>query len=771
MQDAIAPLFPAEPWSLSIDRLDPQQQMLAETLLSLANGYIGTRGTFEEPLDGQIASCEGTYLNGVYQREPITYGESAYGFASHNQKMLQVPNGKRLELLADGELLQASEQQPGQRVLDMKNGVLIRRQQFITASGQRLSLVSRRFVSLADSQLMAIDWQLTADDSDMTVELWSWLDAAYRFNVNKDDPRVGQLSIEDALSVQQAQQQDRLQWMQHSVKGSDFQVASACLTEVDGELVSQRNIDDKQLAQCFRLTLPAGKTVRLTKWVAYGHSEHGQAPDIVSWLKTAASKGFAAQLAAHQQCWQQFWDGADLTLVGDDALQQGLRFNQFHLFQSAGRNGRASIGAKGLTGHGYDGHYFWDSEIYVVPSLAISQPAVARKMLEYRIHTLPAARQRAIEMSHDSGALYAWRTIGGEECSAYFPAGTAQYHINAAVAYGFKTYLTATGDLDLLWQGGAEVVMETARLWRQLGHFNPRKGNQFCIDGVTGPDEYTAIVSNNFYTNAMARMHLSFAAELSQRLAADNPLAWQELVAKLVLTDEEVRDWQYTAEHMYLPFDEQRGIHKQDDSFLDKAPWDFANTPKDHYPLLLHYHPLVIYRHQVLKQADVVLAMYLLDDAFSREQKARNLTYYEPLTTHDSTLSSCIHAIEFAEVGQLERAYAFFYDTVRMDLDNHHGNTEYGVHIACMAGSLASVVNGFGGLRLRADGPHFHPRLPAQWQQLTFKVHYAGRVIRFSAEGDKASYQLVSGQPLTVFHHGQPLALGAQPVTLPLEAK
>lgn len=349
--------------------------------------------------------------------------------------------------------------------------------------------------------------------------------------------------------------------------------------------------------------------------------------------------------------------------------------------------------------------------------------------------------------------------MGGEECSAYYPAGTAQYHINAAVAYALKCYLNATDDQQILWDGGAEMLFETARLWLQLGHFNSRCAAKFCIDAVTGPDEYTAIVNNNFYTNAMAQMHLRFAGEVANLLAISAKKEFEKLASRINLTTDEINLWHQAAERMYLPYDEKLGIHLQDDSFLNKAVWDFANTPKEKYPLLLHFHPLVIYRYQVLKQADVVLAMFLLDEQFNIEQKKRNLAYYEPLTTHDSSLSSCIHSIEYAETGEYGKAYEFFENTVRMDLDNNHGNSEYGVHIACMAGSWASIVHGFAGFRARKEGLFFKPYLPNQWQSYNFRLRYRGQQILVIVSRQGICYQLLQGTYLVLNHFDQQILL------------
>ncbi|MDX3775015.1 glycosyl hydrolase family 65 protein [Chromatiaceae bacterium AAb-1] len=766
MAAASSPPVGIADWQLPDTAFVPAQHMLKETLFSLANGYIGTRGTFEEATPPDTDSCEGTYLNGVYSSEPIHYGESACGFARNNHKMLQVASGKGLQLTVDGEPVTISGAQEHLRVLDLQQGILSRRWRWQSSTGKQLQLVSRRFVSQHCQHLLAIELEITALNFSGDIQLHSSLDARYPGFHKKDDPRVGEMSVADSLLLLSQQAVQLSSSMLHQARGSNFLVASHSLLQLPPEasvntISQQPNLLQHQLT----LSLQQQQPLTLHKLVTYCHYQGDttdqQQTELQQQAKqlaaAAAEQGFAMLLAEHQAYWQQFWQQADVQISGDTALQQGIRFNLFSLAQSAGRNGLSNIGAKGLTGPGYDGHYFWDTEIYVVPCLSLTQPEIARQLLVHRFSQLDAARQRAREMSHATGALYPWRTIGGEECSAYFPAGTAQYHINAAIAYAIRSYYLATDDWQFMQQMGVEMLVETSRLWLQLGFFSEHSG-KFEIHMVTGPDEYSALVNNNFYTNAMVQQQLRFTLQAVARMKAEQ----HPLLQQLMLTDAELQQWQRAAEQMYLPYDDTLGIHPQDDSFLSRKPWDFANTPADKYPLLLHYHPLVIYRHQVLKQADVILAMFLLDQQIPPEQKKRNLAYYEPLTTHDSSLSACIHSIEFAETGDTGRAHAFFGDSARMDLDNHHHNTEFGVHIACMAGSWMSLVMGFAGVRSREDGLHFSPQLPQKLPSLAFRLSYRGRVLQFSTDGRQASYTLLSGEPLTLYHFGQPLSLKLQ---------
>jgi alpha,alpha-trehalose phosphorylase len=417
-----------------------------------------------------------------------------------------------------------------------------------------------------------------------------------------------------------------------------------------------------------------------------------------------------------------------------------------------GRDGKSNISAKGLTGEGYEGHYFWDTEMYIIPAFLYSNPSISRKLLEYRYSTLDKARARAREMSHRKGALFPWRTINGEECSGYFPAGTAQYHINADIAHAIKKYMDVTLDNEFMLQCGAEILFETARLWADLGFFNLSKDGKFCINCVTGPDEYTAIVNNNFYTNVMAGENLEYAYNIAVWMEREHNQNYKRLVSEIGLVPEEIAKWKMAADNMYVPYSGKHGMHLQDDTFLEKKVWDFENVPKENYPLLLHYHPLVIYRHQVCKQADVVLALFLLGHKFSLDQKRRDYDYYEKVTTHDSSLSACIFSIVANDIGYHEKAYDYFIKTARMDLDDYQGNTHHGVHTANMAGSWMCMVNGFAGMRVYDDVISFQPYIHPNWEEYSFKITYRGRIIKLTISNKGTTYELLQGNELEIIH-------------------
>jgi alpha,alpha-trehalose phosphorylase len=506
--------------------------------------------------------------------------------------------------------------------------------------------------------------------------------------------------------------------------------------------------------------VPARGSLRVEKFVAYHWAP--ERDDLV-WrvertLDRAARAGYATVERRHAARVARFWERSDIQLDGPAGLQRAVRFNLFQLLQATARGEGLGVAAKGVTGRGYEGHYFWDTEIYVVPFLIHTNPRWARQVLEFRCGMLPAARARAAEVGH-GGALYPWRTIDGREASAWYAAGTAQYHINADIAYAMRHYVWVAGDLEFALGQGAEVLIETARLWMELGFFNPRRGGRFCIQGVTGPDEYTTVVDNNAYTNLMARENLEGAARVIDWLAGQDPTALADLVARLGVTDEEVAGWKRAAELMYVPRHEQLGIVLQDEHFLDRPRWDFDATPAEKYPLLLHFHPLELYRHQVIKQADVVLASYLLDQAFTEQETRRTFDYYDPLTTGDSTLSACVQSIVASATDHPEKAMDYFERALMVDLDDRHGNTADGIHVASCGGTWLALVAGFAGLRDFDGQLRFHPRLPADWTRLRFRVQAREQTIEVDMTPTATTYRLTQGRGILISHFGQPLRL------------
>ena len=523
----------------------------------------------------------------------------------------------------------------------------------------------------------------------------------------------------------------------------------------------------------FFLDAVPGVPARITKLLGYHHADQAPPGDLVRrvnrTLDRAAGDGFERIAEVQRERLDAFWEHSDIEIDGPLDIQQAVRFNLFQIRQASARVEGHGIAAKGLTGRGYEGQYFWDTEIYVLPVLTYTQPHVARRLLHFRYEMLEAARRRARQLGH-RGALFPWRTISGEEASAYYAAGTAQYHINAAISYAVRQFTRVTADEEFIAREGVEILVETARLWADLGFFSTRRDGQFCIQGVTGPDEYSAVVDNNAYTNLMARENLSAAAEGLVMLRGTDPDAYDRLVARLRIEPHELDEWTRAADQMFIPYDDRAGVLLQDEHFLNRKPWDFEHTPLDHYPLLLHYHPLNIYRHQVIKQTDVVLATFLAGDRFSLDEKRRVFEYYDPLTTGDSSLSSCVQSVMAAEVGDLQAAYDYFLLSAAVDLANLAGNVSDGIHVASCGGVWMALVNGFAGLR-DIDGYdlRFSPRLPADWKRMRFRLIFRGSRLEVEMTPDATSYQLLDGAPLTLVSDGQSFTVaGDEPVVVPV---
>ncbi len=522
----------------------------------------------------------------------------------------------------------------------------------------------------------------------------------------------------------------------------------------------------------FSVEAQPGVSIHLSKYITY-HTTDTASPEGLCdraerTLDRAMSYGFNGILADQEQYMEDFWQKSDVQICDIDPkwakrstveIQQAIRFNLFHILQAAGRADTFGVPAKGLTGQAYEGQYFWDTEIYLLPFLIYTSPRIAKNLLMFRYRMLDNARERARELNQ-KGAMFPWRTINGKEASAYFAAGTAQYHINADIMYALRKYVNATGDEEFLYEYGAEMLVETARLWRDLGFFSEAKEGKFCIHGVTGPDEYNTVVNNNTYTNLMARENLRYAVATIELLFEKKPEEFAVLVSRTALEMDEVKEWRRAADNMYIPYEEKKGIHPQDDVFLDKEAWDLKNTPSDKFPLLLFYHPLVIYRYQVIKQADIVLAMFLLSQDFSPEQKKRNFDYYDPLTTGDSSLSSCIQSIVAAEIGYTEKAFELGLAALLMDLADVGGNVKDGCHIASMGGTWMALTYGFGGMRDDDGILTFRPRRASdQPAKLRFPLTYRGQILDVELGPDLATYSLREGDGLMIRHEDEEIRL------------
>jgi alpha,alpha-trehalose phosphorylase len=766
--------YPADEWNVIEKAFRPDFLAQLETMLALGNGYLGMRGCPEE---GGPNVENGTFINGFYETWPIVYGEEAFGFAKTGQTICNVTDSKTIKLFVDDEpfWLPNAQLLSYDRRLNMKSGTLDRTVLWETPAGKQVSITSRRLVSFVNRHVAAISYCVTLIDAQAFVVISSEM-AANRSSGrnNDDDPRLARAFPGRVLHPQTNYSKDRRVVLCHATEKSRSTLTCATDHALESSCSHSHKVtctpDFGQVA--YTIDARPGCSIQLTKYMVYHTSQAASAEELcgrAEWtMDRVLTQGFHQLLTSQEQYMEEFWRRSDVRIKDISEhrakrstveIQQAIRFNLFHILQASARAEQAGVPAKGLTGQAYEGHYFWDTEIYLLPFLTYTSPRIARNLLAFRYNMLPQARARARELGQ-RGAMYPWRTISGEEASAYYAAGTAQYHINADIMYALRKYVQATGDEAFLRTYGAEMLVETARLWLDLGFYSDAKGGRFCINGVTGPDEYAAVVNNNAYTNLMARENLRYAAEVVESLRTAEAEAYDALVQKTALEASEVNAWSRAAESMYVPTDESLKIILQDDNFLDREPWDFRNTPRDHYPLLLFYHPLNIYRTQVIKQADVILAMFLLGDAFSSEVKKHNFDFYDPLTTGDSSLSSCVEAIIAAQIGDLDKAIQYGMAALLMDLADVGGNVKDGCHIASMGGTWMMLTYGLGGMRDDDGTLSFWPRrAPEENAVLRFPITYRGQLLEVEIGLDKVEYALREGGRLVIRHEKEEIEL------------
>jgi alpha,alpha-trehalose phosphorylase len=745
-------LFEVEPWAVRERELRLELLGQSESVFALSNGHIGLRGNLDE---GEPFDVPGTYLNAFYEVRPLPYAETAYGLPDAGQTIVNVTNGKVIRLLVDDEPfdIRYGDLLRHERVLDLREGVLRREVDWRSPAGREIKVRSTRLVSFVHRSVAAIAYEVEAVDATTRVVAQSELVANEPVPAMGEDPRAA-AALKRPLECEQHGHYELRAGLVHRTKQSGLRMAAGMDHVVEGpESTTTATESEPDLARVTITTeLEPGQTLRIVKLLAYGWSSQRSRPSlrdqVDAALASAKRAGWEGLHEAQRSYLESFWRRADVELEGDAALQQAVRVALFHTLQAGARAERRALGAKGLTGTGYDGHTFWDIETFVLPVLTYTASDAAADALRWRHSVLDLAKERARVIGR-AGAAFPWRTIRGQECSGYWPAGTAAFHVSAAVADAVRRYQSATDDADFVREVGLELLVETARLWRSLGHHDAR--GAFRIDGVTGPDEYTAIVDNNVYTNLMAARNLVTAADT----AARHP----ERSVELGVDEEEMASWRDAAAAMSVPFDKELGVHEQSEGFTHHRHWDFESTSPDQYPLLLHFPYYELYRSQVVKQADLVLALYLCGDQFEAEQKARDFAYYEAITVRDSSLSASTQAIVAAEVGHLELAYDYFGEAALIDLRNLAENTRDGMHIASLGATWLVAVAGFGGMRDHGDTLSFAPRLPSRLTRLAFRVSYRGRCLRVEVRANEVAYELIGGEALEIVHDGELLTV------------
>ncbi|MEV4701714.1 glycosyl hydrolase family 65 protein [Actinoplanes sp. NPDC049316] len=719
-------LFPVEPWQVREPALQRGRLAQTESVLALANGHIGLRGNLDE---GEPHVIAGTYLNSFYEQRPLPYPEGGYGYPEQGQTVVNVTDGKLVRLMVDDEPFHVAHGRllAHERVLDLRDGVLRRCVDWESPAGRRVRIRSTRLVSFTQRAVAAIDYEVEAVGHEVRITVQSGLVANEEQPQESSDPRVAAALDRPLVAVGQDTEQHGAVLL-HRTRASRLLMGAGMdhVVQAPGDYDEETDVRDDWARTTVVTVLRPGRRLRITKFLGYAwsstRSPQALRDQVAGALNGARYAGWDGLAAGQRAYLDDFWDTADVEIDGDPVLQQAVRFGLFHVLQAGARAEGRAIGAKGLTGPGYDGHAFWDTEGFVLPLLTYIAPHAAADVVRWRHSILGQARHRARTLGL-AGAAFPWRTIHGEECSAYWPAGTAALHLNAVIARAADRYRDVTGDDTLERDCGLEILVETARLWVSHGHHDA--GGVWHVDGVTGPDEYSAVTDDNLFTNLMAARNLRAAVAACVR----EP----EAAARLGVRPEETRAWQAAADAVHVPYNDRLGVHEQSAGFTRYAPWDFAAERPDQ-PLMLHAPYFQLYRRQVIKQADLVLAMHWCPEEFTAEQKARNVDYYERITVRDSSLSACTQAVMCAEVGHLELAHDYAWEAALVDLRDLHDNTRDGLHLASLAGAWSAIVEGFGGLREHGSVLALAPRLPEGITGLRFRLRHSGARLLVEAD-------------------------------------
>lgn len=726
-----------------------------ETIFTVANGYLGIRGFFEEKFaEEEIYADRTTMINGIYEYHDYHHIWCRPGFPERFHAIVGQANPFDVAIYVDGEKVELTQKEKVseyERILDMQTGTVTRSFVYAAQSGAKVKCTFARFASQDDKHL-AMDKITIQAITDCQIKLTSALSLPKGCGAAKEENASASGEIFENAMLEKT---NGVQCIRYQTRRSKFQIAVAALDTFVG-VPTQSNVSEKSIYDEYVYILKAGEQTGGVRYVAY--ATHRDFTDFASKtlekVISASKNGFDVELCKSRKHLDEFWKNANVEIDEDTLIQQGLRFSAFQIFQSTGKDGITNISANGLTGTAYSGHTFWDTEVFMMPMYIYTNPEIAKQLILYRYNILDKARERATQMD-DQGALFSWNSINGEECGHVFEAVTAQYHINNDVFYAIYRYYEATQDEQFLVEYCAEILFEISKCMAHRGSFIPTKGNKFCINVICGPDEYNPIVDNNLYTNVLTQKQLYFTLKVKDILAEKYPEKLAQLQEKCGVDDQEIALWKKAADNMYIAYSKELDMYMQDDNFIYKDPIDVDKIPRENLPLLTHLHPLNLWRYQVCKQADIVLLCFICSDYFTQEERKKIFDYYEPRTIHDSSLSASIHSIVACDVGDTGDAYGYLKQASRMDLDNVNGNTYFGLHAACMGASWMMMVNGYAGLRIYNDALHFRPFIHESWKSYKFTVLFRGTRLGVTVDKTQTTYKVLEGSALTVEHNGQ----------------
>ncbi|MBS1507121.1 MAG: glycoside hydrolase family 65 protein [Bacteroidetes bacterium] len=750
-------------WQIIEEGFDSHLNRVSESIFSLGNGHMGQRANFEETYTGD--THQGTYIAGVYYPDKTRVGWWKNGYPEYFAKVLNAPFWIGIQINIAGQELDLAKckVENFRRVLDMKQGLLSRSFEATFADGKKVAVNAQRFCSMADGEVGAIKYSITALNFSSSSKITLAIDADV---VNKD-------SNYDEKFWDRVYEEAQMGWaiVNAQTKKTFFQVCTGMeyRFESGGQKAGGKvftNTKDKYADNLVEMELKQGVELTIYKYAAILSSENHPKEKIVknclAKIDATAKKGFQQLLNDHAAVWAHKWEECDITIDGDIAAQQGIRFNIFQLMQTyTGDDPRLNIGPKGFTGEKYGGSTYWDTEAYCLPFyLGTSDPSVARQLLIYRYKHLPKAIENAKKLGFkDGAAFYPFVTMNGEECHNEWEITFEEIHRTSAMAYAMRDYVEYTGDKNYFVDYGLEVLIGISRFWAQRVNWSADK-NKYVILGVTGPNEYENNVNNNWYTNYLAAWTLRFTQEAIDYTKNADAAKYKALTEKLNFNEaKETAKWADIVSKMYYAEDKTRGIYLQQDGFLDKELINVADLPAEDRPLNQKWSWDRILRSCFIKQADVLQCIYLFEDDFTKEQIKKNFDFYEPMTVHESSLSPCVHVILASKLGYKEKAYEMYLRTSRLDLDDYNNDTEDGCHITSMAGTWMSIVKGFGGMRIRDGKLYFSPYIPEHWNSYSFRIEFRGRVLKVKVAKEKTEVILESGDHLSIVLNDKEVSL------------
>ena len=741
-------------WSIIEEEFNPENVKSSESIFSLGNGAMGQRANFEEHYSGP--TFQGSYIAGVYYPDKTRVGWWKNGYPEYFAKVLNAPNWIGINVLVNEEQLDLNtciDVSGFRRELNMKEGWLSR---IFTATLQnniKVEVVAKRFLSLSHDEVGAINYEIKPINSDAKITFQPYLDSGItNEDTNWDD------KFWDTLNVSHENHQA---FIQAKTMKTDFYTCTFMESQVfinNKSVLIEPNISaDASIATfSYEYSVKKGDTYAINKFGGYTVDRNYPKSELVSIAKKALKEvtklGFNALLEKQKKAWSKIWEMSDITIEGDVKAQQGIRFNIFQLNQTyLGKDSRLNIGPKGFTGEKYGGSTYWDTEAYCIPFyMATKSQNVARSLLKYRYNHLEKAIENAQKLGFKNGAaLYPMVTMNGEECHNEWEITFEEIHRNGAIAFAIFNYYRYTGDYSYIPEMGLEVLIGIARFWHQRATFSIEK-NQYVILGVTGPNEYENNINNNWYTNYLAKWCIDYAIENIEIIKESYSEDYSRISGKTKITHEELHAWKKVADNMYFPYSKKHKIFLQQDGFLDKELITVADLPKTDRPINQKWSWDRILRSPYIKQADVLQGFYFFEDQFSSEELKRHFDFYEPFTVHESSLSPCVHSIQAAKLDQMDQAYTFYLRTSRLDLDDYNKEVEEGLHITSMAGTWMSIVEGFGGMRIKNDTLNFEPRIPKQWKAYSFKVNFRDQIVKVNVSQNETTFKLEGQNDLDI---------------------